>query len=126
MPIPSPPDPNTGYPYGETVTRLRAVAVVDPYSGEATGEDWTTPDTLDIPGCAFDPGGSSEPLDVGRASVVTQPTLYHPSTDLDVTAQDRIEVRGRTWQVDGDPAVYRNPYTGWEAGTAIRLKAVEG
>lgn len=113
------------FPYGETAVRQRATTSVDPYSGEATGPDWTTPDSLDIPGCAFDPGGSTEPLEQGRTAVITQPTVYAPF-GADVRAGDRLVVRGRTWEVDGDPADYRSPFTGWEPGTTIKLKVVEG
>ena len=113
------------FPYGETAVRQRATTSVDPYSGEATGSDWTTPDELEIPGCGFDPGGSTEPLEQGRTAVVTQPTVYAAGFP-DVLAGDRLVVRGRTWEVDGDPQAWRNPFTGWEPGTTIKLKAVEG
>lgn len=122
--------PGTGpsgnaFPYGDTVTRLRPTAAIDPYSGEATDADWTDPDVLDVPGCAFDPGGSSEPAEVGRGSVTTSPTLYAP-TEADIRASDRVVVRGRTWQVDGDPALWMHPMTGWAAGLVVNLKGVEG
>lgn len=113
------------FPYGETVTRQRAQAVADRFSGEATALDWSSPDELAIAGCAFDPGSSSEPLEQARGAVVTQPTVYAPR-GADVLAADRIVVRGRTWQVDGDPADYRNPFTGWAPGLVIKLKAVTG
>jgi len=112
-------------PYGETVTRLRATAVLDPYSQRETGEDWSAPDELEIPGCAFDPGGSLESAEVGREPVVSTPTLYAP-VDADVTARDRVIMRGRTWLVDGDPAEYRSPFSGWAPGLVVKLKAVTG
>lgn len=111
--------------YGETATRLRAVATTDRFSGEATALDWFTPDELEIEGCAFDPGSSSEPLEQARDGVLTKPTLYAPSSS-DVLPSDRILVRGRTWQVDGDPSDYRSPFDGWAAGMVIHLKAMEG
>lgn len=113
------------FPYGETVTRLRATTVLDPYSGESTDLDWDEPDSLDIPGCGFDPGGSIEPLEQGRGAVVTKPTVYAPA-DADITAADRLVVRGRTWSVVGDPALWRNPFTGWEPGLVVELEEVAG
>ena len=113
------------FPHGETVTRLRGVAAEDPYSDEETDLDWDDPDELSIPNCGFDPGGSTETVTVDRTPIVTQPTVYAPS-GVDVTALDRLVVRSRTWQVDGDPAEWRNPFTGWEPGMLIRLKAVDG
>ena len=130
MPIPAPTPAVVGnLPYGETIVRLRAVLVADPYSGEDTKPAWDDeaqpPAELDIPGCAIDPGGSTEPSEVGRESVVTKPTVYAPF-GADVLPGDRVVVRGRTWQVDGDPAEWRSPFTGWEPGTVIKLMAVEG
>ncbi len=113
------------FPYGETVTRLRGTPVEDPYSGEETDLDWSNPAALEIPGCAFDPGSSDEPLAQGRNAVITQPRLF-VAAGVDVTARDRLVVRGRTWQVDGDPADFRHPMTGWHPGVVINLKAVNG
>jgi len=113
------------FPFGETVTRLRATAVTDPYSGEATALSWDNPDELPISGCAFDPGTSTEPVTDARNQVITQPVLYAPFGS-DITAADRLVVRGRTWKVQGDPGEYRNPFTGWEAGMVIKLEDVQG
>lgn len=117
------------FTYGETVVRLRAPLVPDPYTGENTRVDWDDEDNppaeLDIPGCLFDPGGSTEPSEVGRESVVTKPTVYAPF-GADVLAGDRVVVRGRVWQINGDPAEWRNPFTGWEPGLVLNLMAVDG
>lgn len=113
------------FPHGETVTRLRGVTSVDPYSGESTALDWTTPATLVIEGCGFNPGQSSEPLQTGRNAVSTQPEVYAPA-DADVLAGDRVIVRGKTYDVDGQPAKWANPFTGWEPGLVIALNLTEG
>lgn len=112
-------------PYGETVTRLRGVPVSDRFSNESTALDWSTPAQLAVKGCAFDPAASTEPLEQARNGVLSKPTIYAPAGS-DITAHDRLVVRGRTWQVDGDPADYRSPFTGWAAGLVVRLKAMEG
>lgn len=113
------------FPFGETVTRLRATAVTDPYSGAQTAKSWTDPDRLDIPGCGIDPGGSTEPVEAGRTAVITTPTVYAPP-GVDVRAGDRLQVRGRTYAVDGRPAEWASPFTGWQPGTVINLKEVAG
>ena len=113
------------FAHGETVTRLRGTPVVDPYSGESTGVDWSNPDELEIDGCAFNPGQSAEPTEVGRNAVITQPEVY-TEVGADVLAGDRLIVRGRTYEVDGDPSDWRSPFTGWEAGLTVTLKIVEG
>jgi hypothetical protein len=35
-------------------------------------------------------------------------------------------VRGQVYLVDGDPAVWRNPYTGWQPGAVVTLGRVDG
>jgi hypothetical protein len=112
------------FPHAETATRQRGTAVTDPYSGEATDVDWSTPDELELLG-GFNPGQSSEPLQDARNAVTTQPEFY---TDFgsDVLAGDRLVVRGKTYDVDGDPADWHSPFTGWEPGMVIPLKRTEG
>lgn len=88
----------------ETVTRQRGVAEVDPYSGEATGLNWTTPTEVTITTLApAEPRPSGEPVQDARNAVTSGWTLYLP-TDADVTAYDRIVVRGETHDVLGEPA----------------------
>lgn len=110
---------------GETVTRQRGTSVVDPYSGESTDTSWDNPNELLIAGCGFDPGGSTEPLEDGRHAVITKPTVYAPY-DADIASSDRLVVRGVTYEVDGRPAPWQSPFTGWKPGLVVELKAVEG
>jgi hypothetical protein len=112
------------FPHGETATRQRGTAILDPYSGEATGIDWSTPDELDILG-GFNPGQSSEPVQDARNSVTTTPEFYAPFGS-DVLAGDRLVVRGKTYDVDGDPADWCSPFTGWEPGMVIPLTRTAG
>lgn len=114
---------------GETVTRLRAVLIADPYSTDDTQAAWddtdNPPDALEIDGCGFNPGSSTEPLQDARNAVVTRPEVYAPS-GADVLAGDRLVVRGDTYEVFGNPGDYRSPFTGWAPGLAIPLQRVEG
>lgn len=117
------------FAHGETVTRLRAQTSTDRYS-KLPVPDWSKPPTsLSIDGCGFDPGGnlvdSGEPSEMGRNAVVSRPTVY-TGTNADITAIDRLVVRGITYEVDGNPRVWRNPFTGWEAGMVVRLRLTEG
>lgn len=113
------------FAYGETVTRLRGTAVTDPYSGEATGVDWTTPLTLSIPRCGVADGGSLEPTQDARNAVESDFDVIAPY-GVDVLPADRVVVRGLTCAVVGRPFDWRNPFTGWEPGTVIKAKIVEG
>ena len=89
--------------YRETVTRLRGTPIIDDFEN-VVGIDWTNPDTLDIDGWLFQPGGSSLGTDVNGQPIVSKPTITRPGFDaVDILAIDRIERQGRIWQVDGDP-----------------------
>lgn len=113
------------FPYGETVTRIRPAAKLDPYSGEVIDLDWTNALELDIDGVGFDPGSSSEAQDARRDATTTAPTLYaQPGSDI--AAGDRVRVRGLVYEVDGRPADWRSPFTGWNPGLVVTLRLMEG
>lgn len=104
----------------ETVTRLRATAVTDPYSGEATGISWATPDELDMTTLApAEPRPSDEPVQDARNAVTSGYTLYVAASE-DVTAADRMRVRGVVYDVLGDPADWLG------AGLVVQVGRVEG
>ena len=113
------------FAHGETITRLRGTPVTDPYSGEATGLDWGTPGELVIEGCGVASGGSMEPLTDARNSVESDFDVIAP-IGVDVTAADRLVLRGLPCQVQGRPFDWRSPFTGWAPGALIRCKIVEG
>jgi hypothetical protein len=87
--------------------------------------DWTTPTELEIPLCGVADGGSLEPLQDARNAVESDFDVVAPY-GADVTAADRLVIRGLTCTVQGRPFAWRSPFTGWEPGTVIRAKIVEG
>lgn len=116
------------YPYGEAITVLTAGEVVDPYSGEAT-EDWTTPTEATVGGVAVEPRPSSEPVQDARNAVTSGFTIYmslEQFVESRIGAQSRVTVRGETYQVEGDPAEWRNPFTGWQPGVVVQVTRTEG
>ena len=80
------------FAYGETVTRLRATAANDPYSGEATGSDWSTPDELDIDGCGVAAGGSTEPLLAARNAVDSDFDGESLATGMFTVSTSRLDI----------------------------------
>jgi hypothetical protein len=99
------------------------------YSG--SGEDahgneveiWTPAVELGI--YAFDPGSSSEPLLPGQDRVITAPTILFPSAS-EVRPRDRVTVRGKLFEADGESLDFRNPFNPSMDGKTIKLKAVDG
>ena len=74
---------------------------------------------------AFAPEGSTE-LIQGQNTVIANPTFYLADGAPTPAATDRLIVRGVTFDVDGEPQVYRNPFTGEEPGAVVRLERVTG
>lgn len=115
------------YPYGETVTVLEATSSTDPFSGEETQGDWSAPTETVVEDCAVAYRTSNETNDEGHVSqVITGLVLYGPYS-MPITAQSRIRLaNGDVWEVDGKPAFWKNPFTGWEAGCEVNLREVTG
>lgn len=108
---------------GETVTRLRVTSTTDAWNNVVPG-DWSTAARLDIPHCAVAPHASTED-NVGRTAVITGLDVYMP-TGTDLLPTDRLEVRGGVYEVVGDVADWRNPFTGARPGMVAVVQRVEG
>lgn len=111
------------FPFAESVTIQSPGTSTDPYSGEDV-TDWTTPTERDA-SCAVAPGGSTEPNIEARSAIDSDFDLifgYNP----EITAADRVIVRGLTCEVAGHPFTFVSPFTGWEPGTLVRVKVREG
>lgn len=100
------------------VVRLRLEQTGEDRYGDPVWEDVST----DLPPALFAPGGVEEPVEPGRAPVVSEPTLYWRNAWPDVIASDRLTVRGKTYSVEGEPADWRGARVG---GLVVRLKLVE-
>jgi hypothetical protein len=108
---------------GVTVTRLRGDTVDDGYNGSRI--DWTTPDELEIPGCALAPRVEPELRDDGRQGVFHAWTLYMPY-GADIAAHDRVDTPQGLFEVEGEPGDWRSPYTGREHGATVHLQRIDG
>ncbi len=109
----------------EPVIRIRAGAQT---GTDAFGQPIYGPDVeVEVGPALFAPGGSTEPLEVGRTPVVTAPSLYWPGLWPDVVATDRLRVRGAMFAVLGVPADWRPASsTGGPGGLVVQLQDSEG
>jgi len=110
------------FPFGEPAIFQMAVEGDDDAFGNPT---MTFADEVTVEGCAFAPAGSQELYGVGRNQVVTNPQLFVPPGTV-VTARSKVKIRGEDYKVNGRPAVWRSPFTGWEPGTVVDLEVVDG
>lgn len=112
-----------------TMRYISEVVQHERYAGEVTDAHgnvkpaWDP--SVDLGIYAFNPGTSGEPAVQGHERVVTEPTLYVP-TGAVIGHQDRVTVRGKLFEVDGDLRDFRNPYGSVMDGCAVGLKAVTG
>lgn len=110
------------FPFGEPVlVQARVVGAEDSHGNPIE----TFAPAVSVDGCAFDPGGSVETVEPGREAVVTRPRVFLPTGTV-ITARSLVTVRGLLYRVDGDPAVWRSPFTGWEPGAVATLERADG
>ena len=107
---------------GETVGVIRPTTTTDRYGNAQRVYGDTA--THELTRCAFDPGGSTEDND-GRHAVTTEPTIYCPAGS-DITAADHVLIRGKRYEVHGEPADWRDPFGSTVGGIAATLRKVEG
>ena len=112
------------FPHGESVDVLTAGTVTDPYSGEST-PSWDTSTEVSFSGIAVEPRPSSEPVQDARNAVTSGYTLYGFPVGS-VTAANRVRVRGVVYEVLGDPADWRSPFTGWAPGLVVQCGRTAG
>lgn len=113
------------YLAGETVTRVRAARVHDKYNPNRPKLDWTASTDLAIDDCAIWQTGADEPVEAARTAADYDYVIDLP-VGSDVTAEDRLRVRGQLCDVISEPHREHNPFTGWEPGVTAKARAREG
>ncbi len=91
---------------------------------DSMGNRTYTPVETTVTG-AFAPAGSTE-LVQGQDTIISNPTIYLTDGTPAPAPTARIVVRGVTFEVDGEPLVFHNPFTGSEPGAVVRLVRVDG
>lgn len=118
------------FPFGTPVSFVRAGDRTDRTSGRTVRDDWTNPVTvLANLSAGVAPASSDEPLQDGRTAVATALDLIFQETLMvDRLWRARI-AQGPyegTWKIEGRPAVWEHPMTGWKAGTVVRVDLSDG
>lgn len=115
--------------YGDTITVIRQTpGTINDLGQEVPGE----PNEFDIHNCAVSPsagvgGAASSQEDVYARDVLTHKALVYMTADAPaVLATDRVRYRGQEYAVDGSPAEWHSPLTGWYPGRQISLLRVRG
>jgi len=118
----------TRFPFGQVVTRLEPLMVADAHHPGHAHADWSQVTRTDIPGCVVYPAGSTgdETSQLGRPELATQTmnVLLPPGFTLNPT--DRVEWRGRVFQVIGFTTEFVSPFTGWAPGNQAVIRLREG
>ena len=109
------------FTFGETVTVLPGPDTTDQYGDPIP----STRIGGDITGCGVAPRYSTEPTERGRQGVIVGLSIYAP-IGSDILFTDLIEVRGQVYMVEGDPADWVSPFTGWAPGMEVALKRAVG
>jgi len=112
------------FAYGEEVAVLEAAESTDEYGN--TVESWDAPTTVAfVQGVGVEPRPSGETFIDSRNAVTSGFTLYMPA-GVTVQPEHRVAVRGEVWAVQGDPAEWRNPFTGWSPGSVVQVGRTDG
>lgn len=90
----------TAYTRAPAVYRLRPGTTTDSYGDPV--ESWDAPERVLLRGASVQSVSVVEDEGVERRIIRGQKTLFVPGA-VDLTADDRVEVAGEVWKVDGDP-----------------------
>lgn len=107
--------------HGEKVVRLRATPTgTDDYGNDIPGEPVEYP----MYGVGVAPRTSTE-RNQGETTVFVGLSLYLPPTPgYNVLPTDRFRVRGVVYEVEGEPGVWRSPFSGTFFGTEVPVRRV--
>lgn len=103
------------FPYGVTITLRSTVTTTDDHGNSSTvvtEAPWGP--------CAVAPRYATESADDRVPPVIVGKIVYGPT--VTINADDTLVIAGETWQVDGLPGEWVNPFTGWSPGVEVPIK----
>lgn len=103
------------FPYGTVIT-VKSVTTTEDTHGDSSESVAST----SWGPCAVAPRFSTVTPGTNTAPVVVGLTVYGPTRALD--ADDRLVIDGLEYRMDGEPAVWESPFTGWAPGMEVPVK----
>lgn len=108
---------------GETVVVVHpTTGATDDYGNPI--DDWANATRITVENCGLAPRTEPESGSPDAPAAIIGFTLYAPP-GTSIATIDRIEARGVTWEVDGIPGEWRNPFTGTDFGLEVALRRSE-
>lgn len=86
-------------------------------------EGWSDPEPVRIYG--WEVPRTAEPLRAGHDRVVVDLSMFVPP-GFEVSAHDRVDIKGRTYEVVGEFEDASNGPFGFDPGGTVQLRRVEG
>lgn len=110
----------TTFAYGDTVTIVsRALTGQDEFGNDVYSET-----SVDVPRVPVWPRASSENVQGEDQVIIGLAALLPAGTD--VAAIDAVIVAGARYEIDGEPARFRSPFTNLNPGVQVNLTRVTG
>lgn len=107
---------------GQTITVIRGGApTINDFGEDVPGP----PSEIRIDNCVVYPRTTEEQTQ-GRDLVITGLNVLMPPDAPEVYPTDQVDYRGVVYDVDGDVAAWRSPYSGWRPGVQFALTRVSG
>ena len=104
------------FAFAETVTVTRQT--------QAKHGDRTNGVAHDVDGCVVWPSTTTEVT--GTQDTVTWDWVVLMPPESDVLATDKVTVRDITYDVVGEPSLYKSPLTGMQSGIEVRIQSITG
>lgn len=109
----------------QTIVVIRAGAAADRYHNAAP--DWSSAAHTTVVGVSVQPEVQQETSEPGRQAATTgYRVISDLGIDVDVTASDRVEFDGVTYEVNGDVARWPDPISGLVDHVEFSIVRVRG
>lgn len=107
------------FPHGKTITVKSVTTTTDDHGDSSE----VPPSSSSWGPCAVAPRFANVSVDPRSVPVVVGLTVYGPTRSMN--SDDRLVIDGLEYLLDGEPAVWENPFTGWAPGIEVPVKRAQ-